>query len=720
MRKKIIFTISFLLLFDLCISYGQSSVTVDSMQKILPHQKGIERIETLNELAWELQKSKDSIGINYALEALKLSKQQNHYKGISDAYSRLGTIALKRKNNAVAEEYYLRVLALDTEQNFQFGIARASNQLGVIYKRKGNTTKALEYYLVGFKNFKEIEKYKEASQVAGNLGELYMIIENYTNAFMYFENQLEFSEKEAYAKGIVKSYQNLGDVQQALKNYQQALNSYQKVEKIYLQKKNKKKELANIMIKIATIYDYLNQNAASKQKYIEASKFIQKNKKGDSAALHFNFGTFFRKMGQKDSATYHYDKTTEIFNKSKNKQKQLVYFNNIGNTYYDNQDFDEALSYYNRSLTLQNIVKDSSMLIKTYSSISRVFRELGNTNSALIYSDSATLIRKVEFNKIKNANQFQIVSANDKRELVNAQLQKEKADNKKTIAENKAEQRKMYIIGLLIALALIIGLFFFITKARKQRQQRVLAEADLEQQKLIVTHEKEKQEQQIQELIKTQEMNAINAMISGQEEERKRIAQDLHDNLGSKLSLVKIHYQSVEDNLESIDEDAKTQYEKANQLLDEACKSVREISHNMISGTLSKFGLIPALKELKQTLENVYSKQNQHKIHIELSYHKLDNRLENTMEIQIYRIIQELLNNIIKHANAAQVDIQILKLEKGVNIIVEDDGVGFDVEKQHKGIGLKTIQSRVVNMEGSCLIDSGKGNGTTVTIDIPT
>ncbi|MGH1388298.1 tetratricopeptide repeat-containing sensor histidine kinase [Kordia sp.] len=720
MRQKITYIIFLLQLFNMYVVYGQYSVSVDSMQNILPMQKGIERIETLNELAWKLRERKDSIGIKYALEALQLSKQKIYYKGISDGYSRLGAIALEQKNNVDAEDYYLKVLAIDEEENFRYGIARASNQLGLIYTEKGNITKALEYFLSSLEIFREIEKYKQASKVAEHLGKLYSETENYESAFIYFENQLEYSKQANYAKGIVKSYKNLGNVYKALENYKEALNSYQEAEKLYLQKKKSKGNLASIMVDIATMYDYLDQDEASKRKFNTALQFIQKNKKGDLGTLHFNFGAFYRKLGQKDSTAYHYKKAEEFFKKKKDDQKLLVYFNNVGNKYYDDQDYEEALSYYNQSLALQKVAKDSSTLVKTYSSISRVFRELGNSDSALIYSDSATLIRKAEFEKIKNTNQYQITSANTKKALVNAQFQKEKAENIKIIAVNKAEQRKMQIIILFISLISISILFFFITKARKQKQQRILAEANLQQQRLIATHEKEQQVQQLQELIKTQEMNAINAMISGQEEERKRIAQDLHDNLGSKLSLVKIHYQSVEDNLESIDEDAKTQYEKANQLLDEACKSVREISHNMISGTLSKFGLIPALKELKQTLENVYSKQNQHGIHIELSYHKLDNRLENTMEIQIYRIIQELLNNIIKHAKATQVDIQILKLENGVNIIVEDDGIGFDVEKQHKGIGLKTIQSRVVNMKGSCLIDSGKGNGTTVTIDIPT
>ncbi|WP_298419767.1 sensor histidine kinase [uncultured Kordia sp.] len=710
MKNYTLYLFSVLWLLGISYSFAQKNKKLDSLLNIITKQNGIEKIDALNELAWEL---KDSTGINYALEAIKLSEQQNYYKGTSDAYNRLGRIVKKQGDLEASKVYYSKALTLDVHNNNMYNIARAKNELAIIYKRERKYVKALDYFLFSLDVFVNNKEYEQAAIVSGNIGRVYKKQEIYEKSRVYYEKQLKYSVIADKSNLIAKSYRNLGDIYKDLRNYESAQENYRKAEKIYTEKK-KNKEIANILVDIANTYDYLNEDIKSKETFHKALSFFQKYPKlGDKGAFHFNFGTLYSKLGQKDSASYHYKKAEAFFLEKNDKEKLLVYYNNIGNVYTDYKEYEKALSYFNQSLILQNRVKDSSMLAKTYESMSNVFEELKNHHKALKYKDSAYTVRSDEFKKIKQSDQSQIASINNEKKLITIK-------SEKAIIKNREEKLKLYTIGLLVALFLLTALFFFITKARKQRQKRVLAEADLEQQKLIVTHEKERQEQQIQELIKIQEMNAINAMISGQEEERKRIAQDLHDNLGSKLSLVKIHYQSVEDNLESIDDEAKTQYEKANQLLDEACKSVREISHNMISGTLSKFGLIPALKELKQTLENVYSKQNQNKIYIELSYHKLDNRLVNTMEIQIYRIIQELLNNIIKHAQASRVDIQILKLEQGVNIIVEDDGIGFEVDKLHEGIGLKTIQSRVINMKGSCLIDSGKGNGTTVTIDIPT
>lgn len=711
MKKHTIRLIHFLWLLGISTSLGQTNKYIDSLQQLLPKQKGIEKIQILDELSWQLRKTKDSIGIHYALEALTLSKEVSYHKGISDAYNRLGGIAKYQGYIQQAKEYYLHALELDKTQNYIYGIARANNQLGLIYRRENNRIKALEHYLISLTAFERMKKYKQASKVSNNLGSLYLYYRANKESLEYYFKALEYSKIAGDSIWIANSYRNLGDAQKKLQNYQEALGYYQEAFSIY-KKKNIPREIANTQIDIATIYDYLNKDDLAKSAFYNALNFIKKNHEGDRGTLHNNLATLYRKLNQKDSALYHYQEGVEQFKKVNSKEKLLVSYNNLGNVYYDNKEYKKALTYLNQSLAIQLRIKDSTTLDKTYSAMSKVYKELGDYSKAYKYKDSSNVITKKQFLKIKDADRYEVAYLNEKNKL-------ETAQNQQKIAEAETEKKNAMIIGLLSVIFLLIGLFFYVIKLRKQRQQRILAEADLRQQRLISAHEKERQAQRIQELIKEKEMNAINAVIEGQEEERKRIAQDLHDNLGSKLSLVKIHYKSVEDELEGLDDETKTQYEKANQLLNEACKSVREISHNMLSGTLSNFGLIPALKELKQTIESAYNKQHEQKLIIELTSHKLDDRLENTMEIEIYRIIQELLNNIIKHAKATQVNIQLLKRDNVINILVEDDGIGFDASHKHEGFGLKTVQSRVAKMNGHCSVDSGKGNGTTITIDIP-
>ena len=205
-------------------------------------------------------------------------------------------------------------------------------------------------------------------------------------------------------------------------------------------------------------------------------------------------------------------------------------------------------------------------------------------------------------------------------------------------------------------------------------------------------------------------------MLKGQEMERKRIAQDLHDRLGSMLSMVKIHFNSVEENISAIQEQNNIQYEKAHSLLDEACEEVRKIAHDMVSGVLHKFGLLPALHSLQTSINET----GQLKLSVlDFGFHQ--DRLEYEIEINVYRIIQELLGNVLKHAQASEMTIQLIKKENNLHVQVEDDGIGFNAENisSFGGMGLKNIGARVNSLNGELNIDSGKGSGTIVIIDIP-
>ena len=260
----------------------------------------------------------------------------------------------------------------------------------------------------------------------------------------------------------------------------------------------------------------------------------------------------------------------------------------------------------------------------------------------------------------------------------------------------------MYALtGGVILMALLFFALFYAYKSKKAKE---LAEKtkEIEVQKNI-------------ELLKKQELKSIKAMINGQEAERKRIAKDLHDRLGSMLSMVKLNYKSIEDSIDKLKEENKKQYSQANALLDEACNTVREIAHNMVSGVLTKFGLVAALEDLKNTIEGTNTFQ------LELVTHGLDNRLENNLEIELYGIVQELIHNVIKHAKANEVSVQLLKRVDGVNLTVIDDGIGFDNSKEESksGMGLKSVASRVQELNGVFDIDTGKGNGTTIAVDIP-
>lgn len=201
-------------------------------------------------------------------------------------------------------------------------------------------------------------------------------------------------------------------------------------------------------------------------------------------------------------------------------------------------------------------------------------------------------------------------------------------------------------------------------------------------------------------------------MIEGQETERLRIAQDLHDSLGGLLSTVKTHFsiiQSEIQQLESLDITSIT-----NKLIDEACGEVRRISHNMLPQSLSISGLQGAVEDIAEQLEA----QN-YEVTLQIDGLK---KSENTArDAAIYRLIQELVSNMRKHAQASSILIQIFGNEELLSITIEDNGLGFDYEKAiaKDGLGLKSINSRVAYLDGTIDWDSRLDAGTSINITIP-
>ena len=240
----------------------------------------------------------------------------------------------------------------------------------------------------------------------------------------------------------------------------------------------------------------------------------------------------------------------------------------------------------------------------------------------------------------------------------------------------------------------------------------VLAYLNIRHRHLLAKKEAELQQQRFSELEKDKLLVAVDAMLKGQEEERSRLAKDLHDGLGGLLSGVKFSLSNIKDNL-IITPDNMSIFERSLDMLDTSIRELRRVAHNMMPEMLTKFGLDEALNEYCNTI-------NTTKL-LTVKYQSLGMaiRLEKSSEIIIYRIIQELLNNIMKHAAATEVMVQLIKEEARLSIIVEDNGKEFDTAllKNNKGAGLTSIQSRVDYLKGRLDIHSEPGKGTLVNIE---
>lgn len=230
---------------------------------------------------------------------------------------------------------------------------------------------------------------------------------------------------------------------------------------------------------------------------------------------------------------------------------------------------------------------------------------------------------------------------------------------------------------------------------------------------LIVVDYKNKQlnKQRIAILKKEQEMQQLKALIAGEEKERKRIGQELHDGLGAVLATVKMRINSISDKTPTIVDNDN--YLKAEELIDEACQTVRDISHRMTPYILEQNGLEYAINELCLTISQTQQ------IEIHFNPYQIDLIESGTLQITIYRVIQELLKNILKHAEAKEVIVQVTVEDEQVEVLVEDDGKGFDTAITKGGIGLDNIKSRVEYLNGNLEIESQINRGSTFLFNLP-
>ena len=206
----------------------------------------------------------------------------------------------------------------------------------------------------------------------------------------------------------------------------------------------------------------------------------------------------------------------------------------------------------------------------------------------------------------------------------------------------------------------------------------------------------------LSEKIAVQQKQFLNAFMKGEDRERKRISKELHDNIGSKLGYLK---RLVSD---------KFNDDSTNNTIDSICDDVRNLSHDISPSELKLVGLESAVSDLSKQISTQTS------LNVDFySYHFPDNLNEET-STQLYRIIQEAFNNIIKHAEAKNIDLQLVGHENYATINIEDDGIGFDTSNKKRGLGLKNMTSRAQQLNGTLSIDSQPTIGTSLLITFPT
>ncbi|MDO1512863.1 sensor histidine kinase [Maribacter confluentis] len=263
--------------------------------------------------------------------------------------------------------------------------------------------------------------------------------------------------------------------------------------------------------------------------------------------------------------------------------------------------------------------------------------------------------------------------------------------------QQRAQTNQNWLIVATLALVLSTGIAILVQKNTTKKRKLAEQETQLKQER-------------VDNLLKQQELVSIDAMIEGQEKERQRVANELHDDLGSLMATIKLHFNTVKGKFKD------PALHQAETLLEEAYQKVRGMAHSKNSGVMSDQGLLPAIKKMAQVITETNALQ------VTVEDFGMGDRLENSLELSLFRTVQELVANAIKHAEATRLNIQLTQHEDTLNIIVEDNGKGFDrtnAVKGKNGMGLTNIEKRIEHLEGHFTIDSVLGKGTSILIDIP-
>ncbi|MBL7935804.1 MAG: sensor histidine kinase, partial [Bacteroidia bacterium] len=438
------------------------------------------------------------------------------------------------------------------------------------------------------------------------------------------------------------------------------------------------------------LYAEHGQLDSSEKFFLESTAIREKLNDNTSVAWNYNnLGGLYVMMERPKEAIIYLEKALKKFEEAGNYDGQTSIANNLGELNMQIGDSKKALYYYSYSRKLYAQTNNPDNLENLYNNLSVYYDKMGDLKTAFQYSDSLIVLKDSLYGTRldKSIAEMQVKFDVEKKDL---ELAKNKAE-----IETKEKQAfiKNIIIVSIIILMLLLAITGFLFYRKKQIEQQAKLDAEIAHQKEIRTK----------------------SILEAEEKERRRIAQDLHDGVGQLLSAAKLNLSNLESKITVQTEEQKAAMQNALSLVDDSVKEVRAVSHNMMPNTLIKLGLASAVREFITKLGNAPT------LKVDLEIVGLDTRLDNQIETVLYRVIQEIVTNIIKHAQASQISMQLVRHETELSVMIEDNGVGFNTKQidTFEGLGLKGIQTRIEFLNGSVHFDSSVGRGTTVIIDIP-
>ncbi|GAB1450028.1 hypothetical protein MASR2M47_00840 [Draconibacterium sp.] len=550
----------------------------------------------------------------------------------------------------------------------------------------------------------------------------------YDSAILWYNRTLELciemddsvNTGKAYLN-IATSYNSKGDFENAVKNALLALKSFEEIDdkngqgrvqnllgifnfhrndfESALSYFSKYNELAIASKDTGEIVSSLNNMASALHELNDYTKERQLLKQSiaiqEARGQHIRIGSAYENIGtlymDSDSlqlADFYFNKAINSYTINNNTHDLARVLLNTGLLKKKQKKYPSAAADYKRSLAYSKEGGFLKLEEEALQKLAFLYEEQGDFKNAYLsyvgFVEVKDSILNTENQSSINKLMIEFETEKKERQIVQQDLE---------IAQKTLEsRRKTFIIVILIGVIVILLLFSFVVYSRiKIRQERRINEERLKMKQL-----------------------QMNVVLESQESERKRFARDLHDGFGQLITAVKIMLGQMHDTNEKNERSELAL--KSNEVLDTMHTQLREIAHNLMPEQLINEGLSTALKEYARRVSRNSD------IEIEVNTFGIEKRLNQTIEVNVYRIIQEWINNVIKYSGAKKLTIQLTGYETEINILIEDNGIGFEKEKLTKssGWGWKNIQSRLEAINGILEIDSRTGiTGTSFIIDLP-
>lgn len=331
-------------------------------------------------------------------------------------------------------------------------------------------------------------------------------------------------------------------------------------------------------------------------------------------------------------------------------------------------------------------------LFKTYLALDSLPIALDYANRAAEISDSLLAMERA-------ASLHRLTIQYNTREK---RIEIQKLEDEKSAVQQQSKQQQLGLATLGVALGAVLLALFFIVRDYRHR---------IQVDKVIASQKEEINQQKIRDLENNLKIETMQSMLAGQESERQRVAQDLHDSVGGLLAAAKIQLETMttQKPQRSQDED----WEKIRSLLDETVAETRHIARNMQPSALLEFGLVTAIRDLTARV------RGKGVPHITFQHFGDFGDVDQSTALNCYRIVQELVQNSLKHAQAKEILVQITRTDNQIALLVEDDGVGFDPQAAKKGMGTDNVARRTQFLKGELLVESSKGQGTSTHVTVP-